>query len=83
MYDDIIVIAYVCGYGLTFTSNNPDEKERDTFQIDVHDYLAARNQKALLQLYDYEDKFMKKKKEEYDALKAKLEQMKSEYGFDD
>ena len=81
--DDIIVIAYVCGYVLTFTSNNPDEEERDTFQIDVHDYLEARNQKALLHLYVYEDGLKKKKKEEYDKLKAKLEQMKVEYGFED
>ena len=81
--DDMIILAYVCGYALTFSSNSSDDKERSTFQIDVQDYFGANNTDALARLYAYEQKWKAQKKAEYDELKAKQEQMKSEYSFED
>ncbi len=81
--DDIIIVAYVCGYILTFVSNNQNEEDRDSFQINVQDYLKARNEKALFQLFEYNESVKKKKKEEYNDLKARLAKMKEEYGFED
>ena len=81
--DDLIIVAYVCGYALTFTSNNPDDKERSTYQIDVQEYFSANNADALTRLFEFEKRTKERKKAEYDRLKAKLEQMKAEYGFDD
>jgi len=81
--DDMIIVAYVCGYVMTFTSNNPDDEERSTFQIDVQEYFGSSNTEALRRLYEYEKRLKIKKKAEYDELKAKLEQMKAEYGFED
>lgn len=81
--DDMIIVAYVCGYALTFTSNNPDDKDRSTFQIDVKDYFRARDTNALARLYEYEKRLKNQKKDEYEELKAKLAQMKAEYGFED
>ena len=81
--DDLIIVAYICGYTMTFTSNNPDAKERSTFQIDVQEYFGSSNVEALERLYEYERRLKDRKKAEYDELKAKLEQMKTEYGFED
>ena len=81
--DDIIIIAYICGYVLTFTSNNPEAKERSTYQINVQDYFNSKDPEALKRLYEYEKKMKKKKKVEYENLKAQLEKMKTEYGFED
>lgn len=81
--DDLIIVAYICGYTMTFTSNNPDAKERSIFQIDVQKYFGSSNVEALKRLYEYERRLKDRKKAEYDELKAKLEQMKTEYGFED
>lgn len=81
--DDMIIVAYVCGYAITITSNNPDDEERSTFQIDVREYFGSSNPDALRNLYEYEKRMKIQKKAEYDALKARLEQMKTEYGFED
>ena len=81
--DDMIIVAYICGYAMTFTSNNPDDDKRSTFQIDVQEYFGSSNTEALRRLYEYEKRLKIKKKAEYDELKAKLEQMKAEYGFED
>ena len=81
--DDMIIVAYVCGYGVTFTSNNPEDKERSTYQIDVQDYFGASDPAALERLLKYEKRLKIQKKDEYEELKAKLAQMKAEYGFED
>lgn len=81
--DDMIVVAYICGYALTFTSNNPDDKERSTFQIDVQDYFSSSNKDALERLYRCERQIKARKRAEYEALKTQLEKMKAQYGFED
>jgi len=82
-FDDLIIIAYICGFLITITENNPDEKERRTYQIDVKDYFRNYNTDILDSLFAYEEKRRNEKKAEYDELKAKLEKMKEEYGFED
>ena len=82
-FDDLIMIAYICGFFITITDNNPDEEERCTYQIDVKDYFRNYNKDALEQLFAYEERVRKQQKAEYDKLKAKLEKMKEEYGFED
>lgn len=82
--DDIICVAYACGYILTFIPQDaPDVEEPDWFQINVQDYLYDGNKKALLHLWNYSYGERIRKKKEYDQLKEKLEQMKTEYGFED
>ena len=82
-FDDLIMIAYICGFFITITDNNPDEEVRCTYQIDVKDYFRNYNEDALEQLFAYEERVRKQQKAEYDELKAKLEKMKEEYGFED
>ena len=82
-FDDMIIVAYVCGYAMTFTANNPDDKMRDTYQINVEKYFNSYDEDALKRLRAYEQKLRMQKKDEYEELKAKLEQLKVEYGFED
>jgi hypothetical protein len=49
----------------------------------VQDYFGSSNVDALKRLYEFEERLKARKKEEYDALKAKLEKLKAEYGFED
>ncbi len=81
--DDMVIIAYVCGYAMTFTANNPDDTTRSTFQIDVEKYFQSYDEEVLNRLRVCEQRLRMQKKDEYEELKAKLAQMKEEYGFED
>ncbi len=81
--DDLIVVAYICGYSLTFTSNNLDQENQESYQIDVKEYFSASNADALMKIVEYEQNMKERKKAEYDELKAKLEKLKAEFGFED
>lgn len=81
--DDMIITSYVCGFALTFTSNDQDESKRCTYQIDVIDYFGSRDEEALARLYAYEKGLREQKKAEYEKMKAQLAQMQEEYGFED
>lgn len=81
--DEIIAVAYVCGYLMMFRGNNPKAQEQDSFQIDVQEYFAARDRETLLRLYQHDEWIREKKKAEYDDLRVRLEQMKAAYSFED
>ena len=81
--DDMIIVAYICGYSMTFTSNDPEKRDLDTVQIDVKDYFAARDMEALDRLLLYEYEMKERKYLEYEELKAQLAKMKETYGFKD
>ncbi len=81
--DEIIIIAYICGYTLTFTSNNPDEKEHKVLQLDLIKFFSEEDEDVLARLCEYEYRRKEKKRAEYNELKAQLEKMKKEYGFED
>ena len=80
--DDIIKVAYICGYSLTFTSNRPEENEHKSFQIDLGEYFK-HNKWALIRLFNYDQDEKEKRRAKYETLKSELEHMKKEYGFDD
>ncbi len=82
-FDDMIVIAYVCGYSLAFEGNNPDGRQQSQFQVDVEEFFKSSDDNILERLHNYDTIRKQRKREEYDKLKAKLNQMREEYGFDD
>lgn len=81
--EDILIAAYICGYAVTFTSINTDIDKRSTYQIDTQDYFRATDAEALQRLWTYEKDLRERKKEQYKILKAQLERMKDEFGFED
>ncbi len=81
--DEIIAVAYVCGYLMVFRGNDPKAQEQRSFQISVHEYFAARDREALLRLYEHDEWVREKKKAEYDDLKARMERIRAEYRFED
>ncbi len=81
--EDLIVVAYICGFSLTFTSNNPDQEKQESYQIDVKEFFSASDADTLMKIVEYEQNMKKRKKAEYDELKAKLEKLKAEFGFED
>ncbi len=81
--DDMIIIAYICGYRVSFTSSNPDDKKHSTYQIDVLDYFGTSNTDAVERLLEFEKQQKIQKKDEYEELKARLAHLKEEYGFED
>lgn len=81
--DELIIVAYICGYNVTLTSNNPDEEEHSTYQIDVQEYFSNYDEDVLTRLHTYEKKLKDRRRAEYDELKAQLEKMKADYAFED
>ena len=81
--DELIIVAYICGYTVTLTSNDPDEEEHTSYQIDVREYFGGYDEDVLRRLHSYEMSLKERKRAEYEDLKAQLEKMKTEYGFED
>lgn len=81
--EDIIIIAYICGFGLTFTSITPDIEKRATYQIDVQEFFRLTHGPTLKKLLAYDKDLKERKKKDYEMLKIQLERMKAEFGFED
>ncbi len=90
--DDLIIIAYVCGYTFVLLDNNEESISANSFRIDLLEYFKAddtddeRNShyKAIInRISTIEAENKASKRAEYESKKAELERMKVEYGFED
>ena len=81
--DDIIIVARVCGYTITFNSNSPTDKKNSSFKINIKEYFEPINSDVLKRINKIEEKRKALKLEEYKMLKLKLKELEAEYGFKD
>ena len=93
-FEDLIVIAYACGYTFILANNNGEEEP--VFRVDiirhfensepeVLERINAIEEKTQLQVTKWQE-YQKKKEEieqEYEKQMAKLEKMREEYGIKD
>lgn len=77
--DDLVIIAYICGYAVAFIAKGADSDVQDQIQIDVEEYFSSYDDDALNRLKKHE----RGNRLRYEELKARVAQMKAEYGFED
>ena len=87
-FEELLVIAYICGYVVTLISNDTkgaEDSKREPYQIDVMEHLRANqsNAKLLDSLVQFKKDEEEKRYIEYKKLKEKVERMKAEYGYQD
>ncbi len=82
-FDDLLIVAYACGFTFTLTSNEEDPEKRSSFQVDFVDYFRACNDSVLVRISEIENQSKAAKRAEYELKKAELERMKKEFGFED
>lgn len=82
-FDDLILIAYACGYTFVLTDNNEEIQSENSFRVDLLDYFGNSDPAKLERISRIEDEKQNAIREEYEKKKAELERMKAEYGFED
>lgn len=82
-FDDLVIVAYACGFSFTLTSNSEDQEKRSTYRVDIVDYFKACDDDVLVRISDIEKKSKEAKRAEYESKKAELERMRQEFGFED
>ncbi len=93
-FEDLIVVAYACGY--TFVLANNDGDEEPVFRVDIIRHFENSEPEVLERINAIEEKtqlqvtkrqeYEKKRAEieqEYEKKKAELERMREEYGIED
>lgn len=82
-FEDIIIVAYACGYTFTLANNNGEDEP--VYRVDILKHFEHSAPEILKRIDGIEEKsqLMKEKREEYEQKKAELERMKAEYGFED
>ena len=82
-FDDLILVAYACGYTFVLVNNNEEVDSPDSFRVDLMQYFKGSNPEALERINKIEEDRQRARREEYEAKKAELERMKKEYGIED
>ena len=77
--DDLLIAAHACNFSVILKNNLTGE----SYPIDIVDFFKPHNEDVLVRLSDLDKQSRIEKQEEYNRLKAKLEEMKNEYGFDE
>lgn len=80
-FDDLIVIAYACGFTFVLTNNKNESTE--SFRVDLIDFFKNSDDKVLERISKIEENEQRAKRREYEKKKAELEKMRTEYGFED
>ncbi|MCR5089099.1 MAG: hypothetical protein K6C08_06270 [Oscillospiraceae bacterium] len=82
-YEDMILIAYACGYTYVLVNNNEEADIPDSYRVDLIGHFQNGAPETLKRIAEIEEKARNGKREEYERKKAELEKMKKEYGFED
>ena len=82
-FDDLILVAYACGYTFVLVNNNEEIESSDSFRVDLVDFFRDSDEQVLERVSQRAEEELKAKREEYEKKKAELERMKEEYGFED
>ena len=83
-FDDLVIIAYACGYSFVLAENNGEATSENSFRVDLLNYFNNKEGiNTLERISGIEEEKQKIKREEYEKKKAELERMKAEYGFED
>lgn len=77
--DDLIICAHVCNFSVVLKNNatNADAV------IDIVEFFKPLHDDVLVRISDLDKKSKVAKRVEYDRLKAELDRMKTEYGFEE
>ena len=77
--DDLLIVAHACNFSVILRNNKTNEDS----EIDFVGFFRPMMDEVLIRASELDNRAKKEKREEYEKLKARLEKMKSEYGFDD
>lgn len=83
-FEDLLLAAYACGYTFVVVNNKEEMKSEDSFRVDLLSHFDNEQGKEVLErINKIEEEKKKAIRAEYEAKKAELERMKTEYGFED
>lgn len=81
-FEDLLLVAYACGYTFVLVNNNEEISSKDSFRVDLLKHFE-NEQEVLDRINAIEEEKKQAKRAEYEAKKAELARMKAEYGFED
>lgn len=70
-FDDLVIVAFACGYSFTLTSNDDDIAHRSIYRVDVADFFQNSDKDVLARIRRLENK-------KYDELYARLVEIQKE-----
>lgn len=82
-FDDLILVAYACGYTFVLTDNNEEVKSANSYRVDLLNYFANSDSAALERVFTLGEKKQEAMREEYEKKKAELARIREEYGFEE
>ncbi len=77
--DDLLIVAHACKFSVILRNNRTNEES----EIDLVGFFKPMMDDVLVRISELDNREKKEKRDEYEELKARLEKMKSEYGFED
>ena len=86
-FEDLILVAYACGYTFTLTDNAGEDEA--VYRVDILKHFDISDPKVWERINAIEERILtqNQRREEYEkkkaALEAELERMKEEYGIKD
>lgn len=82
-FEDLILVAYACGYSFALVNNNTELEAQDAYRIDLIEHFRHNAPEVLDRVNAIEERIQQERRAEYEQKKAELERMKAEYGFED
>lgn len=82
-FDDLMLVAYACGYTFILTNNNEEVINANSYRVDLLSFFEGNDPDTLSRISRIEEAKQLAARKEYEAKKAELERLKAEYGFDD
>ena len=82
-FDDLILVAYACGYTFVLTGNNEEVTNANSYRVDLLSFFEDNDPDTLSRISKIEDAKQQAARKEYEEKKTELERLKAKYGFDD
>ena len=74
-FDDLVIVAFACGYSFTLTSNDEDVANRTVYRVDVTDYFQNSDQETIDRIKRLEKRKMEEAYAQIEAICEKLKTM--------
>lgn len=82
-FDDLILVAYACGYTFMLAGNNEEVTSATSYRVDLLSFFEDNDPDILSRISIIEESKQKAARREYEEKKAELERLRTKYGFDD
>lgn len=82
-FDDLILVAYACGYTFVLVGNNEEVGSHNSYRVDLLNFFEENDPDSLSRISKLEAEKQQAIRKEYEEKKAELERMKAAYGFED